>query len=292
MEMAAPRRVLLWANLHKSNALSVARRIKGRLEEAGIGVLLAEELATSLQEKNPSDPSDGDADLILCLGGDGTLLSVVRSLRGRNVPVLGVNLGGLGFLTTTSSEDLDGCLDTVVSGAYRVEERRLLRATAPQAEGADVELYALNDIVIDEGSFTRRAAALRMSINGAPVGTFTADGLIVATATGSTAYSLSANGPIVHPRLPALVATPICPHSLSIRPLVFHEDEILEVQAALSDIHLNVTADGQDTHRVESGGIVRMGLSDRTTRLAFVGDLSYYEILRKKLNWGGIPKDR
>lgn len=288
--MNKPRRVCLRANLKKPDALSVAERVVERLERDGVEVGLQSDLGKAMGK--PGDDGYGDADMILCLGGDGTMLSAVRSLQGREIPVLGINLGGLGFLTAMSSAELDPCLDAVVSGRVQVMERRLLKARAEGSDGKELELHALNDIVLDEASFARRAAVLKMSINGAYVGTFTADGLIVCTATGSTAYSLSASGPIVEPELPALVVTPICPHSLSVRPLVFHENGTVEVENLLSEVSLKVTADGQDAHRVAPGAPIRIRLSERRTRLAFVQERPYYEVLRAKLNWGGIPKDR
>jgi len=290
--MNKPRSVHILANLKKGDALDVARRSLDRLEKEGVLVRLESDLARGLGR--PSDPNLGprDADLILCLGGDGTLLAAVRSLEGAATPILGVNLGGLGFLTAISSEDLDVCLDAIAGGSYRVEERHLIKAHASDAAGADLVLHALNDIVVDEGTFSRRAAVFRMSIAGSYLGTFTADGLIVGTATGSTAYALSAGGPIVHPWLPVLLATPICAHSLAIRPLVFSEEETLEVENLLPDVSLKITADGQNAHRVSAGSCIRIAKSERIARLAFVGDRPFYEILRTKLNWGGIPKDR
>lgn len=288
-----PKRIFIRANLSKPEAIAVGRSVVQRLRKHKVEVLFSNALAQVLDESGTSTGAvDVDADLILCLGGDGTLLSTVRALEGKQIPVLGINLGGLGFLTAISSDDLEEALDTVLAGTYRVEERRMLRAETRGAQGDEVVLHALNEIVVDEGSPTRRAVALRMSIDGASVGAFTADGLIVSTATGSTAYSLSAAGPIVHPALPALVATPICAHSLSIRPLVFRETEKVEIESMIGDTTLMVTADGQDAHAVGMGARVQVELSSRSACLAFVGDRPYYEILRTKLNWGGIPKDR
>jgi len=288
--MNKPQRVLIRANLNKKDALSVSERIRSRLSGEKIDVLFQRQVAEARDEPPPETAEN--VDLVLCLGGDGTMLSAVRWLGGREVPVLGINLGGLGFLTALSSEELEACLDAVISGTYRVEDRHLLMTTGEEAGGGQLELHSLNDIVVDEGSFTRRSAVLKMSINGAYVGTFTADGLIVATATGSTAYSLSAGGPIVHPELPTLVVTPIAAHSLSIRPLVFSEGETVEVENLLQGVTLKITSDGQDAHRVAPGTSIRIQRSRRKARLAFVGDRPYYEILRTKLNWGGIPKDR
>ena len=285
--MSAPRSVYIFANIRKRGAPDAARRVLTRMEDAGITVHLDNDLARVLG-RSGSDAHDSD--LMLCLGGDGTMLAAVRRLQGRPTPILGVNLGGLGFLTAISSEELDRCLDVVLSGDYRVEERHLLKARIEGEE--DLELHALNDIVVDEGTFSRRAVVLRLSVDGAYLGTFTADGVIVATATGSTAYSLSAGGPIVHPGLPILLVTPVCAHSLAVRPLVFHEEETLEVENLLPDVSLKVTSDGQDAHRVGPGRVIRIGRSERKVHLAFIGHRPFYEILRTKLNWGGIPKDR
>ena len=287
--MNVPRSVYIFANVKKRGAPDAARRVLTRLEDAGIRVWLENDLAQALGRPGSDFP---ESDLILCLGGDGTMLAAVRRLRGRSTPILGVNLGGLGFLTAISSEDLDRLVDAVLEGDYRVEERHLLKARITDEGNEDLELHALNDIVVDEGTFSRRAVVLRLSVEGAYLGTFTADGVIVATATGSTAYSLSAGGPIVYPGLPILLVTPICAHSLAVRPLVFHEEETLEVENLLSDVSLKVTSDGQDAHRVGPGRLIRIGRSERKVHLAFVGHRPFYEILRTKLNWGGIPKDR
>jgi NAD+ kinase len=287
-----PKRVAVIANLNKPHAYAAAQRVIGRLAEQKIATRLRGDLAQALERKDLETDDPFDVDLVLCLGGDGTLLASVRLLEGREIPILGLNLGGVGFLTAISSDELERCLDAVLSGEYRVEERRLLEATSRDAGGEGISIHALNDIVVDEGTFSRRAVVLRMSLNGTLVGTFTADGLIVATATGSTAYSLSAGGPIVHPELPVLLATPICPHSLSIRPLVFPGEEALGIENMLPSVTLKVTADGQEAHRVGPGESVRVRLSHRKAFLAFIGERPYYEILRTKLNWGGIPKDR
>jgi len=273
--MSVPRSVYIFANIRKRGAPDAARRVLTRMEDAGITVHLDNDLARVLGRAG-SDA--GEADLMLCLGGDGTMLAAVRRLQGRPTPILGVNLGGLGFLTAISSEELDRCVDTVLNGDYRVEERHLLKANIEGEE--ELELHSLNDIVVDEGTFSRRAAVLRLSVDGAYLGTFTADGVIVATATGSTAYSLSAGGPIVHPGLPILLVTPICAHSLAVRPLVFHEEETLEVENLLPDVSLKVTSDGQDAHRVGPGRMIRIGRSERKVHIAFIGKRPFYEILR------------
>jgi NAD+ kinase len=286
------KRIYIIANPEKRYAVEVARHIQRRFQDRKVEVRLEPELAERIEAGAGASGVAAEDDLVFALGGDGTLLKAVRLMEGLEVPILGINLGGLGFLTSVPSEEIDPCIDALLSGNYRIREQRLLRAIGEGAGGEGLELYALNDIVLDEGTFARRAVVLRMTIGGAYIGTFTADGLIVSTATGSTAYSLSAGGPIVHPRLPALVATAICPHSLAIRPLVFGQEEVVEVTNELSGVSLKVTADGQGAHRLAAGHPITIGLSDRTARLAFVDTRSYYEILRTKLNWGGIPKNR
>jgi NAD+ kinase len=290
--MAKPQRISVQANLDKPQALPVVRKAVERLRAAGVEVLLKRDLAEALGDRPHEDGFLDDTELLLCLGGDGTLLNAVRSLEGREVPVLGVNLGGLGFLTAVPDDEIDLCLEAVLAGSYRLEDRPLIMARVREKDGPEVVLHALNDMVIDEGTFNRRAVVLKMTIDGAYVGTFTADGLVVATPTGSTAYSLSAGGPIVHPALPALVVTPMCAHSLSIRPLVFGDREAVEVENLLSGVELKITADGQDARVVAPGTPIRIGISERRVRLAFLGRRPYYEILRTKLNWGGIPKNR
>jgi len=286
------KRIYIIANSEKSDAVKVARHIRRRFQDRKVEVRLEPELAERIEAGAGAARVAAEDDFVLALGGDGTLLKAVRLMEGVDVPILGINLGGLGFLTSVPSEEIDPCIDALLSGNYRIREQRMLRAVGEGAGGEGLELYALNDIVLDEGTFARRAVVLRMTIGGAYIGTFTADGLIVATATGSTAYSLSAGGPIVHPQLPALVATPICAHSLAIRPLVFGQEESVEVTNELPGVSLKVTADGQGAHRLAAGHPITIGLSERTARLAFVDTRSYYEILRTKLNWGGIPKNR
>ena len=289
--MAGPRRIGLTANLDKPQALPVAARLRDSLSAAGCTVLADEDLAPHLGLE-PSGP-DGlaAADLVVSLGGDGTLLNTVRVLGPGMCPVLGLNLGGLGFLTAFSSNDIDSGVPAIVAGDYAIESRHLLRAEF-ESDGRPASLEALNEILIDEGSMPRRSVVLRTEVAGAYVGTFTADGLIVGTPTGSTAYSLSAGGPIVNPRLPALVLTPVCPHSLAIRPLVIEEHETVVVESLLPGVTLRLTADGQDARSASDHHPIRIGLSDRTVDLAFLRGRPWYELLRTKLSWGGIPKDR
>jgi NAD+ kinase len=288
----APRHLGIVANLRKPDALPVARALQRRLTGAGRRVSLAPNLAAALGEEGGPPGVPHESDLLLVLGGDGTLLSTVRDMKDSTTPVLGINLGGLGFLTAVSSSEIEDCVAAVIGGRFTVEERHLLRATFRGDAGVETVIDALNEVVLDEGTFTRRAIVLEVHVDGVDVGTFTADGLIVATPTGSTAYSLSAGGPIVKPTVPALVMSPVCAHSLSIRPLVFSEDEVVEVQNRIPGVTVKITADGQASYWIQDESPIRIELSPRKARLAFLEGRPYYEILRSKLNWGGIPKDR
>ncbi|MDZ4803316.1 MAG: NAD(+)/NADH kinase [Candidatus Eisenbacteria bacterium] len=285
----------LIANPAKATAPEVARNLVARLAAAGRRVWLDPAIAglTGVlpgAESRPDTAALADADLLIVLGGDGTLLHAVRTLEGSRAPILGVNLGTLGFLTEVGVQELDEVLPRLLAGDFTIVERPLLEAIIEERGGRDVaRLIALNDIVVDEGSPTRRAVRLQLTLGSELVGTFTADGIVVATPAGSTAYSLSAGGPILGPGVAALVATPICPHTLSVRPLVYPDRERLTVEDLRTGLSVKVTADGQVWHEVPGGGRVRIGRhGDRTARLVHFGRSTYYDVLRTKLRWGSI----
>jgi len=238
--------------------------------------------ATSLKEL-------AAADLVFVLGGDGTLLHAVRELDGAPVPLLGINVGSLGFLTETDAAGVEDAARRILAGDYAVFERPLLTAAIRDRDGAiRRELKALNDVVVDEGSPTRRAVRLRMSLSGEEVGTFTADGIVVATPGGSTAYNLSAGGPVLGPAVRALVVTPICSHTMAVRPLVYPDTETLVVEDLRSGLEIKVTADGQVYHPVPGGGSVEISVDpERRARFVDLSRRSYYEILRTRLRWAG-----
>ncbi len=227
----------------------------------------------------------GRADLIIVLGGDGTLLSVARLVGPREVPILGVNLGGLGFLTEVTLQELFPTLEAVLKGQFAVSRRMTLSARILRG-GEVVESYeALNDVVLTK-SAPSRIVDLETHVNGEYVSTFRADGLIVSTPTGSTAYCLSAGGPIIYPTLPALVVIPICPHTLTNRPLVLPDSAVIEIvhSSPLEDIHL--TLDGQMGVALRRRDAVSVQRSARTITLVKSPKLNYFELLRTKLKWG------
>ena len=225
------------------------------------------------------------ADLLIVLGGDGTLLSATRALKGRKVPILAVNLGGLGFLTSVTREELYPVLETVLAGTHKISDRMMLIArTVRDGKGVEQQV-ALNDAVINKAALARMLD-FDVYVDGAQVGRYRADGLIVATPTGSTAYSLAAGGPIVHPHLDAFVITPICPHMLTNRPLVIPDTSCVEVDIAAAEEPVYLTLDGQIGFQLQSRDRVKIERSpDRVTFVQSPGK-TYFEVLRSKLRWG------
>jgi NAD+ kinase len=228
-------------------------------------------------------------DLVIVLGGDGTLLSMATRIAhaGRDTPILGVNFGSLGFLTETRIDELYDVLDSVVQGTAAFDDRAMLAADAYRAREHFDARIALNDVVFTKAALSRMIE-LTVSVTAGPVTRVKADGLIVASATGSTAYNLAAGGPIVHPRVDALVITPIAPHTLTNRPIVIPGTEVIEVRPHVSGTgdEIFVTYDGQSGYPLQSGDVIRVRTSERTLRLVKAPSRSYFELLREKLKWG------
>lgn len=225
------------------------------------------------------------ADLLMVLGGDGTLLSVARFVGSREVPILGVNLGGLGFLTEVTLAELYPTLQVVLEGDFKVS-RRITLLAAVRREGERIaEHTVFNDAVINKAALAR-IVNLETYVDGEYVATFRADGLILSTPTGSTAYSLSAGGPIVYPSLDVLILTPICPHMLTNRPLVLPGDVTVEVFLASGQEDVYLTLDGQEGLPLRHRDVVEVKRSGRIITLIKSPKKTYYELLRSKLKWG------
>ncbi|HTM03630.1 MAG TPA: NAD(+)/NADH kinase [Vicinamibacterales bacterium] len=235
------------------------------------------------------DDLPNHVDLIIVLGGDGTLLSMATRIArtGRDVPMLGVNFGSLGFLTETRIDEMYPTLESVVAGTAKYEERALLSADAYRAREHFDSRVVLNDVVFAKAALSR-IIELSVSVSTGLVTRVKADGLIVASATGSTAYNLAAGGPIVHPRVDALMLTPIAPHTLTHRPIVIPGTEVVEVRphpdAGVDDVY--VTYDGQFGYPLQKGDSVRIRKHERMLRLVKAQSRSYFEVLREKLKWG------
>ncbi|HFC54006.1 MAG TPA: NAD(+) kinase [Gammaproteobacteria bacterium] len=225
-------------------------------------------------------------DLVIVVGGDGTLLNAVRSLAGHSVPLLGINLGHLGFLADISPDCMAHCLDEVLAGNYQEEERCLLHAAITRDGEVISESSAFNDVVVHKWDIARMIE-METSINGVYVNTIRADGLIVSTPTGSTAYALSGGGPILYPSLEALVLVPICPHTMSNRPIVVHSSSTVEVVVAeQSQPYAQVTCDGQVNLGLTAGDRVVIHTNPEPVRLIHPAGHDHFELLRAKLHWG------
>jgi NAD+ kinase len=279
------------ANLNKENAVGSVEEITRWLDQQRITVWLEERLGAAMgKEGFPLAELPEKCELMIALGGDGTLLAVARQACRARIPLLGVNLGGLGFLTELAVSEVVPTLEGIRRGQLIVEERMMLEARVEDSSGRVTSRYVcLNDAVINKSAFSR-AVQIDMCVSGFYVGTFLADGLIVSTPTGSTAYSLSAGGPIVKPTIQALIATPICPHTLAVRPLIFSRDEELKIEVLSEKSDVTLTLDGQEGRRLVNGEKAFFRRADETTLLVCSGGRSFYEVLRTKLGWGGLAK--
>jgi NAD+ kinase len=287
------RRIGIIAKRNKPEAVTIVNNLVGWLRSKKIEVYVEEELGNLLSPSsfgpylNSVERKElpSHVEIMIVLGGDGTLLSVARQVWNRDIPILGVNLGGLGFLTEISLEELHGILERVIQGDFKTDERDVLNAAVIRKGERIVEFTVLNDAVINKGALAR-IIDLEISINGEYLTTFQSDGLIISTPTGSTAYNLSAGGPIVYPSLHTLVITPICPHTLTNRPIVIPDD--VEVRALLESKQQEVilTLDGQQGFPLEFEDVVELRKAEGRILLIKSPHRNYFELLREKLKWG------
>jgi NAD+ kinase len=232
------------------------------------------------------DPAQVDA--MLTLGGDGTLLRAARLVAPRAVPILGVNLGRLGFLTCCPASQLEEALHRLASGDYVVEARMTLDARVTDAAGSERQRWrALNDVVLHKGGFAR-VVAVRVEADGETVGHFSADGVVVATPTGSTAYNLSAGGPVVVPTLPAILLTPVSAHTLALRPIVMPATSLVTIRGSDGPDELLVTVDGQVGCTFRAGDALVIQRSDAPVPIVRFPETSFFSTMREKLHWGGL----
>ncbi len=224
------------------------------------------------------------ADLLIVLGGDGTMLSGARLVEQRGIPILGVNMGGLGFLTEINFDDLPKALEKIFSGEFRLDARLMLAAQIRRADHIIGTYSALNDVVVSKGHLARMISTT-VSVNDEFMTNMQSDGLIVSTPTGSTAYSLSTDGPILDPGVDALLITPICPHTLSHRPFLAPNTVSISIKL-ISQERAMATVDGQEGEEILTGDIVEIRASEHRTQLIRFPGRSYFEVLRTKLKWG------
>jgi NAD+ kinase len=254
-----------------------------------VGVVVNEESARDLglpELGAPAADLGKRADVLVVFGGDGTILHTARQAARDGIPILGVNLGGFGFLAEVQDRAVDDALLRVLAGDYRVDERMMLQAQVGREDRTVRELLALNDVVVTKSGYAR-LLRIRTDINEVHLATHMADGLIVATPTGSTAYSLSAGGPILHPDLDAIVLTPICAHTLNARAVVLSGDEAITIQVEPTGAPSVLTVDGQEGHPLEPDDVVRVSRAPYRARLVRLGRTTFYRLLRTKLSWGG-----
>ena len=283
------RRIGIVARRDRAEAREVTRGLVQWLVAQGREVVVDTDTAAALALPGVTvaEPQalPGKVDLIVVLGGDGTLLSVARLVNGLDVPILGVNLGGLGFLTATTLEALFPTLEAVLRGEYAAEERLVLTVTLTRAGASLAELLALNDVVVAKGALGR-LIDLDVRADGQPMTAYRADGLIIATPTGSTAYNLSAAGPILFPTMDAVVLTPICSHTLTNRPIVLPASARLEVTLLTEAPDVVLAVDGQPGPPIAAGDVVHVRRAGARIRLIRDPRKSYFEVLRAKLKWG------
>ena len=250
----------------------IAKGLRGKIDKR-----LLSQSPVVLERKLPAE-----CDILISLGGDGTILRMARLVNGMATPILGINLGKLGFLAEVSLEELDECLTEIISGNYIVEDRMMLQARIGKSKN---NLQALNDVVLHQTG-SSRMFSVKTFMNGEFLSNFIGDGIIISTPTGSTAYALSNGGPIVTPTNHLILISPICPHTLTARTVVVPEDSIitLKVETATGKIHL--AADGQQQAFLQTPVEIIIERSTLTTKLVKRKNRSYYDVLRRKLNWG------
>src|SRR3954471_4497913 len=283
-----PSKIGLVAHTGKAGVAELTRTLLDELKGAGLQVFV--EAKTAAHAGLPDGYATADlgreSELLVVLGGDGTILHLVGQLGDNIRPVFGINIGALGFLTCANSSAHVEAVRCIAAGEMVFSERTLLDVVVQNGGSESPAMTALNDVVFSRGEVSR-LVRLRTSVNGEPLTEFNADGLIVATPTGSTAYSLSAGGPILSPDSGALVITPICPHVLTNRSIIVDEDATVEIEVSEREYPVFLTVDGREPLRIEHGTRVKIRKSPRVLPLASVPGVSFFGVVRQKLKWSG-----
>jgi len=271
----------------KPEAKDVLNKLITWLESHKIEAVLDVDTANIVNIKSKYQKSQiaSLVDMIIVLGGDGTLLGVARLTIEKGIPILGVNLGGLGFLTEVTLDELYPTLEKVINGEFIIDERMMLMTHIHRQGETLAQSPVLNDIVINHG-VVARMIILDIFVNSQFVTSLRGDGLIISTPTGSTAYSLSAGGPIIHPTVSAIMLTPVCPHTLTNRPIVIPSNVKIEAILKTEDEGAMVTFDGQVGFSLKKEDIVEVHSAEARVKLIRSPEKNYYEVLRKKLKWG------
>lgn len=255
-----------------------------------IDCYLSEELKDLVGKKGkllPLSSLPDKSEVLISLGGDGTMLKTARTVGKRGNPILGINLGSLGFITETTVDDLESTLNRLLNKEYKVEKRMVLKAKI-DLKGQPY-IFALNDVVVDKGGVAR-LIQMHLYDKDEFVCSYSADGLIISTPTGSTAYSLASGGPIINPKTNAIIVAPICPHTLASRPIIFSENHDLKIVVECGHRDALLTIDGQIAKSLKSKTSVLVSKAEHTVNLVKFPESSFYSVLRKKLHWGARPR--
>lgn len=280
-------------NLAKEGLAKIVESLLERFEKDGVSYVIHDALARHVRRslKNHTIPRSAivsekklarSCDMLISLGGDGTILRMARLVGGEGTPILGINLGKLGFLAEVSLGELHVCLDEILNKRYRVQDRMMLEASM---KGVKEHFVALNDIVVDKYG-TARVMDFDTYVNGEYLATFTGDGIILSTPTGSTAYALANGGPIVTPTNHLIIISPICPHTLTARPVIVPENSKIEIRIKDAPDRIHVTADGQTEKLLSAPTSVTVKRAAFSAKLVKRLNTNYYQVLREKLHWG------
>jgi len=284
----SPKTVGLIAHPGKPGVAELVEAVAKEFDKVSIAVSLEKETAALAGRKSDKTVPQlaAETDLLVVLGGDGTILNVAGQLGEEVKPIFGINVGSLGFLTCSSSAAYREAVECVAKGKITFSERARLELTIPGQPKGSGPIIGLNDAVFSRGELSR-LIRLRARVDGESLTVFNADGLIIATPTGSTAYSLSAGGPILAPESGVFVITPICPHVLTNRSIIVSENSLIEVEAIEKEYPVFLTVDGREPMRVDVGQVVQIRKAKRTLPLAALPDVSFFSVVRQKLKWSG-----
>jgi NAD+ kinase len=283
-----PKTIGLIAHTGKPGVAELVNSVADEFSRHSMSVLMERETAALGGRKSNLTISElsAKADLLVVLGGDGTILNVADQLGDVFKPVFGINVGSLGFLTCVSSPAFREAVECIAKGKITFSQRALLEVMIKDSQPAQQAMLALNDAVFSRGELSR-LIRLQTRVNGEALTEFNADGLIVATPTGSTAYSLSAGGPILEPESGVFVITPICPHVLTNRSIIVSDNSLIEIAAIERDYPVYLTVDGREPVRIARDAVVAIRKAKKTLQLAAMPDMSFFTVVRQKLKWSG-----
>ena len=283
-----PKTIGLVAHSGKPGVGELINSLAAEFSRRSMSILLEKETAAVAGKKSDLAVAQiaAKVDLIVVAGGDGTLLGVADQMGEGNTPIFGINVGSLGFLTTASSQSIREAVDSIAEGKMTFSHRTMLEVVLRDGSKQQAPMIGLNDAVLSRGELSR-LIRLRTRVNGEVLTEFNADGLIVATPTGSTAYSLSAGGPIMEPESGVFVITPICPHVLTNRSIIVSENSVIEIEASEPDYPVYLTVDGRDPLRIARDAKVEIRKAKRRLQLAALPNVSFFGVVRQKLKWSG-----